>query len=112
MVYFVFLMLSGRRTVHPDRCILSRTDLSQSFPPPTWRQLFPCWADSGKCQKESCFLQITLADGVRTVWEGREEVKRDVVKAMIEEGYPEASILRIACVTPEEYKKWAAEKPD
>ncbi len=44
--------------------------------------------------------------------EGREEIKRDVVKAMIEEGYPEASILRIARVTPEEYKKWAAEKPD
>ncbi len=44
-VYFVFLMLSGLQRVHPDRCTLSRTDLLQSFLPPTWRQSFPCWAD-------------------------------------------------------------------
>ena len=40
-----FLMLSGLQRVHPDRCTLSRTDLLQSFLPPTWRQSFPCWAD-------------------------------------------------------------------
>ncbi len=41
--------------------------------------------------------------------QGRREMKKSIVKAMIAEGYPEASILRVVCIAPEEYEEWKAE---
>ncbi len=33
-------------------------------------------------------------------------MKKDIVNAMIAEGYPKESILKVTRVTPEEYEKW------